>query len=481
MAQKRPLQGEGTAPPSPSAAGQQSAAKRARTDAGAIVPLEAEASATTALIKAQQEPARTSRLQAPIMLLEGHTGPVYTVAVSAEMRSTPHKRQRFSHGVCVAVFDQWAACCKCWQGQEHQCVTGSMCLQRPGAWLLCLGICTAPQRPVQCCGMCMGSAPTLRCCLGTRTHFFNSAGVPPLRECRAELYRNPIYMHPCSGFLSRIAAACADKTVALWDVEAGNKLRTWKGHTAIVNSAACTQSGPMLVVSGSDDGAVRVWDARSRGSVHTHTVSLPTAVPTPLPITAVAFGNASDSDIVYYGSVSGDVVKYNVRAGKPELTLTGHSSIVTGVAVSKSGEQLASHAADGTVRLWDVRPFAGDRSASIMAPASSAAAGASSVHPRQRASLGATAHSAERLLHRVAWAPDGGRVAAGSADETVYVWHTTPDAEVSLQAGAVDPRLQYALPGHAGGVTDVSFSPIEPILASCATDGKVYLGEVKQA
>ncbi|CAE7837509.1 SNRNP40, partial [Symbiodinium sp. KB8] len=140
----------------------------------------------------------------------------------------------------------------------------------------------------------------------------------------------------------------------------------------------------------------------------------------------------------------------------------------------------------GRVQVWRAaglprRRRHSDRSASIMAPASSAAAGASSVHPRQRASLGATAHSAERLLHRVAWAPDGGRVAAGSADETVYVWHTTPDAEVSLQAGAVDPRLQYALPGHAGGVTDVSFSPIEPILASCATDGKVYLGEVKQA
>ena len=93
---------------------------------------------------------------------------------------------------------------------------------------------------------------------------------------------------------SRLVAACADKTVALWDVDAVTKLRTWKGHSAIVNAVACTQRGPLLAVSGSDDGAVRLWDARSRGSVHTFTSTLPGSVPTPLPVTAVAL-EAADS------------------------------------------------------------------------------------------------------------------------------------------------------------------------------------------
>ena len=78
MAQKRPLE-EGPSVPAQSLA---SSAKRARTEHTSIVAIEAEASATTALIKSEQAPARTSKMQAPIMLLEGHTGPVYTVAVS---------------------------------------------------------------------------------------------------------------------------------------------------------------------------------------------------------------------------------------------------------------------------------------------------------------------------------------------------------------------------------------------------------------
>jgi Prp8 binding protein len=39
--------------------------------------------------------------------------------------------------------------------------------------------------------------------------------------------------------------------------------------------------------------------------------------------------------------------------------------------------------------------------------------------------------------------------------------------------------LLYKLPGHSGAVTQVAFHPHEPIVASCGTDMKIYLGEVK--
>jgi len=62
-----------------------SAAKRSRREdassSSAIVPLEAQADQATALIKADQAPTRTSKLHAPIMLLEGHNGACYTTQV----------------------------------------------------------------------------------------------------------------------------------------------------------------------------------------------------------------------------------------------------------------------------------------------------------------------------------------------------------------------------------------------------------------
>jgi len=276
-----------------------------------------------------------------------------------------------------------------------------------------------------------------------------------------------------------IVTACADKTVGLWDVDSATKLRTWKSHSSIVNCVDATVSGPSMAVSGSDDGTVRLWDSRQRGSVHSHSVSVDGSVPTPLPITAVAFAEGGSTDMLYFGGVAGDVVQYDVRAGKERMTLTGHDAVITGLSVSAEHQLVASHGSDGTVRLWDSRPFAGDASTSILG--GNAAAAPAETHPRQRALLSRTAHSAQRVLHRVALSPDASRVAAGSADEMLYIWHTTPDAEAKRDAVGRDARLQYALPGHTGAVTEVAWSPIEPIVASCGLDGKVYLGELKQA
>jgi Prp8 binding protein len=279
-----------------------------------------------------------------------------------------------------------------------------------------------------------------------------------------------------------IVTACADKTVGLWDVDSATKLRTWKSHSGIVNCVDATATGPSMAISGSDDGTVRLWDARQRGSVHTHSVTVGGVVPAPLPVTAVCFAQPGDTDMLYYGGVAGDVVQYDVRASKVRLTLPGHDAVITGLSVAAEHDCVASHGADGTVRLWDSRAFAGDASTSILGGvvhAGNEAGGAT--HPRQRACLGRTAHSAQRVLHRVALSPDASRVAAGSADEMLYIWHTTPDAKAGRDAAGRDARLQYALPGHNGAVTEVAWSPLEPIVASCGLDGKVYLGEVKQA
>ena len=62
-------------------------------------------------------------------------------------------------------------------------------------------------------------------------------------------------------------------------------------------------------------------------------------------------------------------------------------------------------------------------------------------------------------------------MAAGSADNFVYVW----DASAAGGHG----RILYKLPGHLGSVVEVAFHPSQPIIASCSADKKIYLGEIK--
>merc|ERR1719446_952504 len=61
----------------------------------------------------------------------------------------------------------------------------------------------------------------------------------------------------------------ADKSCAVWDVEVGKRVKKLNGHTAIVNSLAVARRGPPMLVSGGDDGTVKIWDLRVRRCVHT--------------------------------------------------------------------------------------------------------------------------------------------------------------------------------------------------------------------
>lgn len=75
----------------------------------------------------------------------------------------------------------------------------------------------------------------------------------------------------------------------------------------------------------------------------------------------------------------------------------------------------------------------------------------------------------EKNLIRPAISPKGDRVACGSADRSVVIWKT--------ETGEVE----YKLPGHKGGVNQVDWHPVDPVIVSCSTDKTLYLGDVTQS
>ncbi|MCX5097827.1 hypothetical protein OOK36_56370 [Streptomyces sp. NBC_00365] len=74
-------------------------------------------------------------------------------------------------------------------------------------------------------------------------------------------------------------------------------------------------------------------------------------------VSAVAVGRAGDRDIVVSGSMDRTVRIWDVITGQPIGDSLVHTDVVTSVSVGRAGGQdiVVSGSNDGTVRIWDTR------------------------------------------------------------------------------------------------------------------------------
>ena len=56
-----------------------------------------------------------------------------------------------------------------------------------------------------------------------------------------------------------LVSGSQDGSIAIWDVESGELVRTLNGHTKTVTTLAWSPDGTLLA-SGSQDGCIRIWD-----------------------------------------------------------------------------------------------------------------------------------------------------------------------------------------------------------------------------
>jgi WD40 repeat protein len=211
----------------------------------------------------------------------------------------------------------------------------------------------------------------------------------------------------------RIVTGGQDGTVRLW-----NPPRVLRGHAGDVYAVAASADGRSAASAG-QDGTVRVWDVSTgRATVLTgHTKG----------VWDVAF--LPDGRVVSAGG-EGEVRIWEV-ATRRATVLTGHVNAVRSVAASPDGRHVASAGRDGTVRLWDV------------------ATGTPRVLRGHEGGL----------VWRVMFSPDGRSVASGGQDGTVRLWDV---------AGSEPPRI---LRGHRGGVWSLSFSADGRLLVTSGEDG----------
>ncbi len=133
-----------------------------------------------------------------------------------------------------------------------------------------------------------------------------------------------------------------DPTAALFDVASGRLKATLTVKPGWVHAAAFSPDGK-LVTSGGDDG-LQLWDAATGKHVRTLVADQE--------VYSTAF--APDGKMIATGLGNGDILLWDVTAGKSNTRLVGHRGMVRDLTYSPDGKLVISAGQDDTFRVWDL-------------------------------------------------------------------------------------------------------------------------------
>jgi len=204
-------------------------------------------------------------------------------------------------------------------------------------------------------------------------------------------------------------------------------LLTLSGHGGVVGACAWSLDGARIA-SGSWDGTLKVWDARSGAALATgHSDRLQACAWSP-----------DGTRIAGVSGRDGTLIVWDARSGAKLATLIGHGELLESCAWSPDGARIVAASDYGALTVWD------------------ASSGA------ELATL--TVHG-DWEAESYVWSPDGARIASGSWDGTLRIWDARSGAELATLTGL----------GGRFGVPDCAWSPDGAQLAAGGASVWFYL------
>eukprot|EP00736_Rhodelphis_marinus_P001043 Rmarinus@m.2974 len=149
----------------------------------------------------------------------------------------------------------------------------------------------------------------------------------------------------------RIASASSDKTVKLWDTNCSKDnplLYTFKKHVDYVTALAFANETSLLV-SASLDNSICLWDLNKAAHVASDSV-----VQGSDKASLYCVGTNFAGTVIVSGSSESVVRVWDPRSASKRLKLRGHMDVVRAVVVSSDGSKCLTGGSDATIRLWDI-------------------------------------------------------------------------------------------------------------------------------
>jgi predicted Ser/Thr protein kinase len=241
------------------------------------------------------------------------------------------------------------------------------------------------------------------------------------------------------------------------------------GEPPATKEALLSPAADLLAVAGAD-GAIRLWDLRSRNRASVLRTDLHRRTGHDAAALALAF--APDGSLLASAHVDGVVHLWDMSTGDEVAVRLRHDESVGALAFSPDGATLATGSLDANLRLWDVgAALAGEaRRELVRQPAGVTAVawtgggewiltGHSSRVLRlldpHRSRLLATMRGPEGLVNLLAPSPDGRFVAVGSHDRTVRLFDLATREQTTVLEGLRRPATAISFLGDGGFLATV--------------------------
>ncbi|KAF4316906.1 hypothetical protein BBO99_00008390 [Phytophthora kernoviae] len=226
---------------------------------------------------------------------------------------------------------------------------------------------------------------------------------------------------------TKLVAGMPQNTIRVWDIAANEEGLSMTGHESEIYSLDYVND---LIVSGSGDRKVRVWDARNGQckKIFGNESGGPSDG-----VTSVAL--SPDGRLLAAASLDKVVRIWDTETSQLLDRLEGHSDSVYSIAFSPDGKNVISGSLDRNIMLWDV-----------------CAQGRTTTRPRM------LFQGHKDFVLSVAYTPDGRWLMSGSKDRSVVFW---------------DPRSSRSvltLTGYRNSVISVASSPASPYFATGSGD-----------